>query len=305
MDFRAPLHCLALLVIGCNWLEVTDSPASRKPVVIAHRGASATAPEHTVSAYDRGIAAGADYLELDVQRTKDGVLVVVHDLTLNRTARGSSADCTGLLGEKTIAQIEICDMGAWFNSTYPSLARAEFVGLRVPRLVDVLARYGATTRLYIETKDPDSYPGVEADIVAALHQHGISATSSDVPRVFVQSFSKASLLRVRALDPTIPLVQVFAAMDPAAIVAQLSDVRSYAAAIGVWKQDVTPALVESAHSRCLLVHAYVSDDQPEMLSLLAMGVDGIFTGDPDQLRDAIDRGADTRAEERGCTVVAL
>jgi glycerophosphoryl diester phosphodiesterase len=303
VDLRTPRLCLALLVTGCNWLEVTDSPASRKPVVIAHRGASATVPEHTVSAYDRAIATGADYLELDVQRTRDGVLVVVHDATLDRTARGSSADCTGRVAEKTIAQIESCDMGAWFNSAYPSLARAEFVGLHVPRLADVLARYGATTRLYIEPKDPDSYPGIEADIVAELHQNGITASSSDVPRVFVQSFSKASLLRVRALDPTIPLVQIFDAMDPVAIVAQLSDVRSYAAAIGVRKQDVTPGLVESAHSRCLLVHAYVSDDQPEMQSLLAMGVDGIFTGNPDGLRDVIDRRADPRNKESGCTVV--
>ena len=304
MDRRALFPCLALLVIGCGWLEVTESPASRKAVVIAHRGASAAAPEHTISAYDRAISAGADYLELDVQRTKDGVLVVVHDATLDRTARGPSADCTGRVAEKTIAQIESCDMGAWFNSAYPSLAHAEFIGLRVPRLADVMARYAATARLYIETKDPDSYPGIEADIVAQLHQHGITAGDSDMPRVFVQSFSKASLLRVRALDPTIPLVQVFDAMDPAAIAAQLSDVRSYAGAIGVRKQDVTPALAESAHSRCLLVHAYVSDDPAEMQSLLAMGVDGIFTGNPNGLRAVIDNGV-ARTEESGCTVVAL
>jgi glycerophosphoryl diester phosphodiesterase len=258
-----------------------------------------------VPAYDRAVAGGADYLELDVQRTKDGVLVVVHDATLDRTARGSSANCTGRVAEKTIAQIESCDAGSWYNSAYPSLARAEFVGLRVPRLADLLARYGGTTRLYIEPKDPESYPGIEADIVAALHQHGISATDSDLPRVFVQSFSKSSLLRVKTLDPTIPLVQVLDAKDPSAIVQQLADVRSYAAALAVRKQDVTSALVESAHSRCLLVHAYVSDDQPEMQSLLEMGVDGILTDNPDRLRDAIGRGADTRAEEGGCTAVAL
>ena len=305
MARRARLLCLALLVTGCDWLEVTNSPASRKAVVIAHRGASSNAPEHTIPAFDRAISAGADYLELDVQRTKDGVLVVVHDVTLDRTARGSSADCSGRVMDKTIAQIESCDMGSWFNSAYPSLARAEYIGLRVPRLGDVMARYGATIRLYIEPKNPESYPGIEADIVAALHQHGITATASDVPGVFVQSFSKSSLLRVRALDPTIPLVQVFYAMDPAAIAAQLSDVRSYAAAIAVRKQDVTPALVESAHMKCVFVHAYVSDDPSEMQSLLAMGVDGIFTGNPDGLRDAIDSGADARTEEGGCTVVAL
>jgi len=291
-----------LLFVGCSWLEITDSPASRKPVVIAHRGASAAAPEHTISAYDRAVAAGADYLELDVQRTKDGVLVVIHDASLDRTARGSSSDCTGRVAEKSVAQIESCDMGAWFNSAYPSLARAEFIGLRVPRLADLIVRYAATNRLYIETKDPESYPGIEDDIVAELHQHAISAGESAMPRVFVQSFSKSSLVRMKALDPTIPLVQLFDATDPLAIAGQLADVRSYAAAIGVRKQDITPALVESAHSRCLLVHAYVSDDEPEMQSLLAMEVDGIFTGDPDALRKVIDRLEEERIGGSGCTV---
>jgi len=130
--------------------------------------------------------------------------------------------------------------------------------------------------------------------------HGSTPAS---PRVFIQSFSKASLLRVNALDPTFPLIQLFGAIPPSAIIGQLADVRLYAAGIGVRNEDVTIALIQSAHARCLLVHAYTSDDEREMLSLLEMGVDGIFTGRPDQLRAAIDRGPDRHAGESGCAVV--
>jgi len=301
---RVGILFLALPAIACNGPALNEPLDTRTPVVIAHRGASAVAPEHTISAFDKAVEERTDYIELDVQRTKDGALVVIHDATLDRTMRGGSFDCTGRVADRTIAQIERCDAGSWFNSAYPNQARPEFAGLRVPRLADVLARYGATTKLYIEIKDPESYPGIEADLIALFQRHGIVSGAPSSPRVFIQSFSMASLLRVRSLDPTLPLIQLYAAASSPAIIAQLSEVRSYAAGIGVRKDDITAALIQSAHAGCLLVHAYSSDDELEMLSLLAMGVDGIFTGRPDQLRDAIDRARDRDAENSGCSVVA-
>ncbi|HLE57513.1 MAG TPA: glycerophosphodiester phosphodiesterase family protein [Rhodothermia bacterium] len=301
---QAGILCLTLPAIGCGWLGIAEAPATRSPVVIAHRGASAAAPEHTVAAYDRAVEVGADYIELDVRRTKDGALVVIHDAALERTARGPSADCTGPVGDKALAQIESCDAGSWFNAAYPGLAHGDFVGLRVPRVADVLTRYGSVTKLYVETKDPELYAGLEADLVALLKKHGINVGGSGSPSVYIQSFSKASLLRVRALDSNLPLVQLFDAIGGSAIVAQLAEVRSYASAIGVRKEDITAALVESAHASCLLVHAYVSDDQREMQSLLTMGVDGIITDRPDQLRAAIDGRPDIQAGGSGCAVGA-
>lgn len=295
---------LVLAAIGCHVLRGTGPLQPGRAIVIAHRGASAVAPEHTTAAYDRAVQLGADYIELDVQRTKDGVLVVIHDATLDRTARGVSADCTGRVAEKTIAQIESCDAGTWFNATYPALARAEFASLRVPRLADVVTRYTGATKLYIETKEPESYPGIEADLVAVFRQNGISPGTAALPRVFIQSFSKASLVRFKALDADFPLIQLISATSPSAIIAQLPDVRTYAAGIGVRKADVTPALIQSVHAACLLVHPYTVNDEHEMLSLLEMGADGIFTDRPDLLRDAIARAPDRPAGESGCVVVA-
>lgn len=109
-----------------------------------------------------------------------------------------------------------------------------------------------------------------------------------MPRVFIESFSSASLLTVRGIDPTIPLVQLFSG-GPAPTPGQLDQVRSYASAIGVAKGDVTSALLGAAHERCLVVHPYVVDDSDEMQSLLAMGVDGIFTDRPDRLKVAVGK----------------
>lgn len=277
--------------------------ATAVPIVIAHRGASASAPEHTYAAYDRALAQGADYIELDVQRTKDGALVVIHDATLDRTARGASADCTGRVAEKTLAQLETCDAGSWFNSANPTIARTEFAGLRIPTLVDVIARYAVSARLYIETKDPESYPGIEAELVAILRAHGIAAGSTALPRVYIQSFSRASLQRVHELDAALPLIQLFGPLSATEIISQLSDVRSYAAGVGLLKEDVSASIIAPAHAKCLLVHAYTVDDSSEMLSLLGMGVDGIFTDRPDLMREMVDRNSSRTAGVSGCGAV--
>lgn len=304
MRSSAGILALGLIALACAGAALTESAVTRSPLVIAHRGAAASAPEHTIAAYDRAVELRADYIELDVHRTRDGALVVIHDATLDRTVRGAAGDCTGRVVDRTLAQIESCDAGSWFNTAYPTLARSEFAGLRVPRLASVLNRYHALTGLYMETKDPDSYPGIEGELVALLKAYGVKAGPQGSPGVFIQSFSKTSLLRVRQLDPDLQLIQLFGAMDPSAITAQLSDIRTYASGIGVRKEDVTAALVESAHASCLLLHAYTSDDPAEMQSLLAMGVDGIFSGRPGELRGAVDRAADGNPGETGCIAAA-
>ncbi len=274
------------------------------PIVIAHRGASASAPEHTIASYDRAVAEGADYIELDIQRTVDGALVVIHDATLDRTARGGPANCAGRVAEKTLAQLRSCDAGSWFNTANPEMAKTEFTGLRILTLGEVITRYGASSRLYIETKDPESYPGIEADLVATLKDAGIKAETSRLPRVFIQSFSDAGLRRVHSLDPSLPLIQLIGAMPAADVVARLSDITTYAVGIGLLKEDVTAAVIAAAHADCLVVHPYTVDDESEMQSLLALGVNGIFTDRPDLLRQVIDRSTTRTVGETGCTAVA-
>ena len=149
----------------------TTSAAAVPVVNIGHRGASGYAPEHTLAAYDLALALGADYIEQDLQITSDGVLVVLHDTTLDRTARGAAENCTGLVSTKTLAQIKTCDVGRWFNDANPTLARPEYVGLQIPTLEEVFARYGRLVNYYIETKSPDTADQMEERLLALMAQH--------------------------------------------------------------------------------------------------------------------------------------
>lgn len=105
-----------------------------RPLIIAHRGASALAPENTLPAFAAAIAQGADGIELDVQMTRDGEVVVIHDETVGRTTDGR-----GRVSDLTLDALRRLDAGSWFNRAYPRRARSEYVGLKVPTLDEVLA----------------------------------------------------------------------------------------------------------------------------------------------------------------------
>jgi len=291
MILGAPVMMLPLLAVA-RTQAFDPGPAPQGPVlVIAHRGASGLAPEHTFASWDLALEQGADYLELDLQMTADGVLVVSHDETLDRTARGPDPDCTGPVRERTLAQIRHCDVGSWFNDAHPDHARPEYVGLRIPTLGEVLDRYGARARYYIETKSPAEAPGMEQLLLDQIRAHGLDAPTgrAELPAVIVQSFHPESLLRVRQLEPAIPLIQLVPARESSAsIQAQLSQVASYAWGIGPQHEDVDAELIAAAHALGLRVHPYTVDDPSRMRQLLRIGIDGLFTDLPGLLRGILD-----------------
>lgn len=245
---------------------------------IAHRGASGLAPEHTFAAYDLALASGADYLEQDVHMTRDGVLVVLHDATLDRTAWGRS----GWVAELTLEQLRPCDVGSWFNHAYPEHARPCFSGLRVPTLEDVFSRYGTAARYYVELKDPELYPGMEEELIRLLGEHGLCDAPTTRP-VIVQSFLSRSLEKVRSLAPSLPLVRLYPALGAAAVTRTLEETARYAAGIGPFAGDVTRELVAQAQELGLEVHPYTVDSRDEMVALARLGVDGLFTNFPGRL----------------------
>src|SRR5829696_7875139 len=179
-------------------------PADAPVLNIGHRGASGFAPEHTIPAYDLALELGADYIEQDLQMTRDGVLVALHDDTLDRTARGLKGNCTGPVIEKTLKQIKTCDVGTWFNETYPQYAKPEYVGLKIPTLEEIFQRYGTGVNYYIETKNPESAPGMEGELLRPMEKYGLTNPAVAKWQVLIQSFSPASLQKVHALDPSLP-----------------------------------------------------------------------------------------------------
>jgi glycerophosphoryl diester phosphodiesterase len=246
-------------------------------IVIGHRGASGHAPEHTFASWDRALALGADYIEQDLQMTGDGVLVVMHDATLDRTTSG-----TGEVIAHTLAHIKQLDAGSWFNS--------QFASERVPTLREVFERYGQTTNYYIETKNPEDAHGMEEKLVELMGEFELRDAAVEKWQVLIQSFSKPSLLRLQEMDPQLPLIQlVEKEFTSAQIRERLADIHNYAVGIGPARTSVDQPLVDAAHDQGLVVHPYTVNDEAEMRRLIALGADGMFTDFPDRLNRLLDR----------------
>jgi glycerophosphoryl diester phosphodiesterase len=292
----AILMAVVALIATEPALAKKAAPADAPVLNIGHRGASGYAPEHTIPAYDLALEMGADYIELDLQMTSDDVLVALHDATLNRTARPTAesapGDCTGLVIEKTLAQIKTCDVGTWFNETYPQYADPDYVGLRIPTLEEVFQRYGTSVNYYIETKSPEAAPGMEEELLRLMDEYGLTKPAEEKWQVLIQSFSQGSLERIHALNPDLPLIQLYSSMETSeTIQADLDDTSRYAVGIGPSKDDVTAALVDAAHARCLDVHPYTVNETKEMRRLISLGVDGMFTNFPDRLEKVLGKSA--------------
>jgi glycerophosphoryl diester phosphodiesterase len=284
--------------------------SSEDPVLnIGHRGASGYAPEHTFPAYDLALRLGADYIEQDLQQTSDGTLVVLHDETLDRTARPTSrsqpGDCTGLVRTKTLDQIKTCDVGSWFNEKYPEYARDEYVGLQIPTLREVFERYRKGVNYYIETKSPAAADRMEERLLALMSEFRLRKPAAKHWQVLIQSFAPESLEKIHALDPSLPLIQLYFGgkeNTSPAIQATLDAARTYAVGIGPSKNSTDQALVEAAHARCLKVHPYTVNETPEMAKLIGFGVDGMFTNFPDRLEGVL--GSRTFAAKRAARLAA-
>ena len=244
-------------------------------LIIAHRGASGYAPEHTFAAWDRALAMGADYLEQDLQMTRDGVLVVLHDDTLDRTARHAGQPLRGRVLDHVLAELADADVGSWFNDVRPELASPTFARERLPTLEAVLDRYAPLgAAFYIETKQPEAAPGMEEALLTLLDRFHLREPAALEWRVLIQSFSAASLQKLHAMDPRLPLIQL---IEKGERDRRLEDIAAYAVGIGPHHSDVDAGLVAAAHARCLAVHPYTVNEPADAARLAAAGVDGVFT----------------------------
>jgi glycerophosphoryl diester phosphodiesterase len=272
--------------------EPAAAPEVRSFAVIAHRGASAYAPEHTFASYGRALQHGADYIEVDLQMTLDGELIALHDESLDRTTDVEEVfpeRSPWLAGAFTLEEIKQLDAGSWFSE--------EYAGEEVPTLQEVIDLVGDDARLYIETKSPETYPGMEEALVETLDENGLLGTD----RVILQSFSPESLQLLRELDDGLFLVQL---ISPEMVTGEeweavLDETAEYANGIGPDKALVDPELVRAAQSRGLVVHPYTVNERAEMLRLLNSGVNGMFTDVPDHLIGILQNRLPVESPEAG------
>jgi glycerophosphoryl diester phosphodiesterase len=298
--------------------ELAERLGVPRPAIIAHRGASYFAPEESAPAYLLAREMGVDYLELDLQRTRDGVLIALHDDDLRRTTNiaevfpGREIDT---VDKFTFAELQNLDAGSWFNIRFPDRARASFKNVRILRLEDVIdiAEGGFhKPGLYIETKSARRFPGVEKQLVDILTargwirplRKGVSespGTRRVLARVIFQSFEPDSLALLKQLAPQLPAVFLIdeTMMRKEGWSALLSKAKQVGVGIGTWgyhwsrdpdwsTKDAPnrylttwPWYTGQAHRAGLLVHPWAVDDRWEMWMVSLFGADGFFTNRPE------------------------
>ncbi|MFJ6388614.1 glycerophosphodiester phosphodiesterase [Streptomyces sp. NPDC091972] len=276
----------ALLGTAALLLPATDVRAvedGTPPTVIAHRGGSAHAPENTLAAVDKAARLGAVWVENDVQRTKDGELVVLHDDSLQRTTDVEQVfpgRAPWKVKDFTAAEIARLDAGSWFGAAY--------AGARVPTLEQYVHRIDLHhQKLLLELKNPELYPGIERETLKLLANEGW-LDRKHRGRLVVQSFSAASLRTVHDLEPA---VRTGFLGTPS--VADLHTYAPFVDQINPSYTTVSTAYVSAVHAftgphgKPLEVSTWTVNTVEAARRVAGYGVDGIITDKPDVVRDAL------------------
>lgn len=238
----------------------------KKMVNIAHRGASGHAPENTMAAFEKAFEMKADYIEIDVQMTKDGKLIAIHDTTVNRTTNG-----TGSVGDYTLEEIQQLDAGSWFGQ--------EFAGERIPTFEEIIDTYRGKIGLLIELKSPELYPGVEEKVAEALIERNMHKPNNE--KIIIQSFNHESVQQSKALLQNIPH-GVLAGTSWANVTdEQLEQFATYADFFNPNMNIVTDELVDRVHNARMKMYPYTVRTQEQADNLFERNVDGIITDFPE------------------------
>jgi glycerophosphoryl diester phosphodiesterase len=291
-----------LVALAIAVAAAAQGPSGMTKLAIAHRGASAYAPEHTLVAYRLAIEQKADYVEQDLAVTRDGVLICLHDDSLERTTnveevfpdRASVDPATGrrqwLVVDFTLAEIKRLDAGAWFD--------ARFAGERVPTWEEAVKAVGTAAGLYPELKSPPLYRARGIDMtglfVASLRRAGLERVPAS--RLVVQSFDDQVLRELSTALPSLPRTFLIEARDGERWLSGegLAEIARFATGIGPTKRllDGRPEIVQAARKAGLTITPYTftsraasrfPDVRDEMRHyLFDLGVDALFTDNPDR-----------------------
>jgi glycerophosphoryl diester phosphodiesterase len=236
---------------------------------IAHRGASGHAPENTMVAFRRAVELGAQFIETDLQITRDARVVAMHDATLDRTTNGK-----GQVHLSTLDEIRALDAGAWFDGQ-PAHG---FAGERVPTLEEILKFASERdVMFYLEIKSGPAW-GVEHAVVATLRDHNASA------RVVILSFDPAALDAVHRLDSA--MMTGLLCEYPSGDLVERT-VRAGARQLVAQGDLITASVVEKAHRAGLQVVAWTINEPDQMRRLIDTALDGIITDYPERLLDIL------------------
>ncbi|WP_419994011.1 glycerophosphodiester phosphodiesterase [Streptomyces boninensis] len=262
----------------------SDDTHPRGPITVAHRGASATVPENTLAAIDEARDMGIDWVENDVQRAKDGELVIMHDDTLARTTDVEQKfpdRAPWKVADFTWKEISTLDAGSWKGE--------KWAGLKVPNLEQYMNRVERNhQRLVFEIKKPELYPGIELQTLRELRKLGWLDRRHVAKKLVIQSFSADSIRTVHALRPDIKTG--FLGTPP---VAELPSYAAFADQINSNHTTVSADYYKAVHAlkgphgRQLENYTWTVDDPARAVQLAEWGADGIITNKPDEIAKAL------------------
>jgi glycerophosphoryl diester phosphodiesterase len=242
-----------------------------KPLILAHRGACADAPENTLAAFARAFELGADGVELDVTLTRDGVPVVIHDDTVDRTTNSK-----GAVAALTLAEIQQLDAGAWFGE--------KFRGERIPTLAQVFDLVPAGKIVNVEIKGTSVRDdGLPLAIIRVIEDKNFAE------RVILSSFNPFALYRAAFLAPRLPRGLLYAATLP--IYLRRAWLRPIARVTAMHPDHtlVTRRFVRWTRAKKYKINTWTVDDPGEARRLADLGVDAIITNKPDVIRKEVDK----------------
>lgn len=235
------------------------------PLVIAHAACKGHAPENTIAGVNAALGLGVDAIEIDVQATSDGVPVLLHDATVDRTTNG-----TGAVAQMALVQLQQLDAGA-------RAFDGRFAGERVPTLAEVLDLTRDHCLLVIEIKQR----GIERRVADVVRRAGAAASS------MVWSFHAEVVEAWRSAMPEVPAAQLWSGQHGDAASLLDATVRRNAQAVSVHFSMINDQLVTAARRRGLSVFTWTPDDAADQVRVAARGVDGICTNLPDVLRTTL------------------
>lgn len=250
-------------------------------LVVAHRGASADEPEHSLAAYELAIAIGADAVECDVRLTRDGHLVLVHDATLERTSNGGQATLSGM----TLAELEQYDFDRRPGAPAPPRRHGEWADARdearsrvltLDRLLRTLMSAPYPIGISIETKHPNAYGGEVEEATARV----LAETSFPRDRVRVMSFSGAAIERMRRIAPDLPLVYLVETPTRRALRGAALPAGARILGPGLHLLMSDRDIVRRMHDAGHTVHVWTVDDPRDVELCVSLGVDAIITNRP-------------------------
>ena len=229
--------------------------------IIAHRGFSGIAPENTLSAFQKAIECGAEYLELDVHQSKDGSIVVIHDASVDRTGSNGKK---GAVAEMTDMELAAVKVG------YADKFGDQYKSEKIPTLREVLTRTKGKIKVCLEIK----VYSVEEAVLKIVREVGVQ------DEVIIFSFYYPVLAKIRKLDKTIPILYLINSAD-ATTIEYAGVIESKAIGVGP-KTTITKEYLDQAHASGIEVWKWTVDDEQEMEKLGGIGVDGLITNFPDK-----------------------